>query len=97
MATAKYKHTHTVFLNAFDKEFEKLLFKPMDTQELWNPTKASKSWVKNVGKFVSKMNNTISSMIGMKAKDAIKLHTIVLDKTYSEETVLPKDSLYRSL
>ena len=41
------------------------------------------------------MNNTVSSMIGMKPKDTIKLGTVPLDKTYSEETVLPKDGLYR--
>ena len=36
-------------------------------------------------------------MIGMKPKDAIKLDTIPLDKTYPEETVLPEDGLYRYL
>ena len=43
------------------------------------------------------MNNTVSSMIGMKAKDAIKLDTIPLDKIYIKETVLPEDGLYRYL
>ena len=38
------------------------------------------------------MNNK-SLMIDMKSKDAIKLDTIPLDKTYLEETVLPKDGL----
>ena len=33
-ATKKYKHTHTAFLKAFNKELAKLLFKPMDAQEL---------------------------------------------------------------
>ena len=41
------------------------------------------------------MNNTESSMIGMRPKDAIKLETIPLDKTYPKETVLPEDGLYR--
>ena len=36
------------------------------------------------------MNNTISSMIGMKPKDAIKLDNVPLDKKYPEETILPK-------
>ena len=36
-------------------------------------------------------------MIGMKPKDAIKLGTIPLSKTYPEETVLPEDGLYRYL
>ena len=36
-------------------------------------------------------------MIGMKPKDAIKLDTFPLNKTYPEETVLPEDGLYRYL
>ena len=40
------------------------------------------------------MNNAVSSMIGMKPKDAIKLDTVPLDKTYPKETVLPEDGLY---
>ena len=43
------------------------------------------------------MNNKVSLMIGMKPKDAVKLDTVPLDKTYPEETVLPKDGLYRYL
>ena len=43
------------------------------------------------------MNNTVSSMIDMKLKDAVKLDTVALAKTYPEETVLPEDGLYRYL
>ena len=43
------------------------------------------------------MNNTKSLMIGMKHKDAVKLGTVPLDKTYPKETVLPEDGLYRYL
>ena len=43
------------------------------------------------------MNNTVSSMIGMKLKDVNKLVTVPLDKTYPEETVLPEDGLDRYL
>ena len=43
------------------------------------------------------MNYTESPMIGMKPKDAIKLDTVPLDKTYPEETILPEDGLYRYL
>ena len=43
------------------------------------------------------MNNTVSSMIGMKPKDAIELGTVPLDKAYSKETVLPDDGFYRYL
>ena len=35
--TAKYKHTQTPFVEAFNKELAKLLFKPMDAQELQDP------------------------------------------------------------
>ena len=55
-ATAKYKHTHTAFLEAFNKELAKLLFKPMDAQELQDPEKVSTIWVKNLNKIVNKMN-----------------------------------------
>ena len=72
-ATTKYKHTHTPFVEDFSKELEKLLFKPMDAQELQNPKKVSKIWVKNLDPSVKRLNNTVSSMIGMKPKDAIKL------------------------
>ena len=96
-ATTKYKHTHTAFVEAFKKELAKLLFKPMDAQELQDPEKVSKIWVKNLNKIVNKKNNTISSMTGMKPKDVIKLDTVPLDKTYPKETVLPKDGQHRYL
>ena len=80
-ATAKYKHTHTVFVEAFNKELAKLLLKPMDAQELQNPKTLSTIWVKNLNKTVNKVNNIVSSMIGMKPMDAIKLDTVPLDKT----------------
>ena len=31
-ATTKYKHTHTAFVEAFNKELAKLFFKPMDAR-----------------------------------------------------------------
>ena len=85
------------FLEAFKRELAKLLFKPKDAQELQDPEKVSAMWVKNLNKIVNKMNNTVSSMIGIKPKDAIKLGTVPLDKTYPEETVLPENGLYRYL
>ena len=95
-ATTKYKHTHTAFVEAFNKELAKLLFKPMDAQELQDPEKVS-TWVKHLNKTVNKMNNIVSSMIGMKPKDEIKLDTVPLYKKYPKETVLPEDGLYRYL
>ena len=96
-ATIKYKHTHTAFVEAFHKELAKLLSKPMDAQELQDPEKISTIWVKNFNKIVNKMDSTVSSMIDMKPKDAIKLDTVLLDKKYLEETVLPNNGLYRYL
>ena len=84
-ATTKYKHTHPAFVEAFNKELAKLLFKPMDAQELQDPEKVSTIWVKNLSKILNKMNNTESSMTGMSPKDAIKLDTVPLDRTYPEE------------
>ena len=83
--TRKYKNTHTAFEEAFNKELAKLLFKPMDAQKLQDPEKVSTIWVKNLNKTVNKINNTVSSMIGMKPIDAIKLDTVPLDKTYPKK------------
>ena len=94
-ATKKYKHTHVAFVEAFNKELAKLLFKPMDAQEFQDPEKVLTSWFKNLDKTVNKINNTVSSMIGMKPKDEIKLDTVPLNKTYPKEIVLLKDGLYR--
>ena len=96
-ATKKYEHTHTALVETFNKWLAKLLFKPMDAQELQDPEKLSTIWVKNLKKAMNKMNNTVSLMIGMKPKDEIKLDTVPLDKTYPKEAVLPKDGLYRYL
>ena len=65
-AATKYKHTHTAFVEAFSKELAKLLFKPMDALELQDPEKVLTIWVNNLDPAVKRMNNTISSMIGMK-------------------------------
>ena len=69
----------------------------MDAQDLQHPEKVSTIWVRNLNKTVNKMNNTVSSMIDMKPKDAVKLDTVPLDKKYPEESVLPVDGLYRDL
>ena len=70
--TLKYKHTHTAFVKAFNKEFSKLLFKPIDAQELQGPEKVSTISVKNLNKIVNKMSNTESLIIGMKPKTQLK-------------------------
>ena len=88
---------HTAFVEAFNRQLAKLLFRLMDAQELQDPEKVSTIWVKNLNKTVNKMNNTASSMIGLKPKDAIELGTVPVDKKYPEKTVLPEDGLYRYL
>ena len=93
----KYKHTHTAFLEALNKNLAKLLFKPIDAQEFQDPEKVLAIWVKNLNRIVKKMNNAEPSMIGMKPKDVIKLDIVPLDEPYSEGTVLPKDGLYSYL
>ena len=84
-ATRQYEDTHTAFVEAFNKELVKLLFKPMDAQELQDPEKVSTIWIKKLNKIVNEMKNTKSSMINMRPKDAIKLDSVPLDKKYSEE------------
>ena len=69
----------------------------MDVQELQDPEKVSTIWVKNLKKTVNKINNTVSSMIGMKPSDEIKLDIFPPDKSCPKETVLPEDGLYRYL
>ena len=69
----------------------------MDAQELQDPEKVSTICPNNLNKIVSKMNNIVLSMISIKPKEAIKLDTKPLDRKCPEETVLPKDGLYRYL
>ena len=95
--TTKYKHTHTAFVEAFNKELANLLFKPMDAQKLQVPEKEPTIWVKNLNKIVNKINNAKSSITDMKPKDATKLDTVPVDKTNPKETVLPEDGQYRYL
>ena len=96
-ATTKYKHTHTAFVEAFNRELAKELFKPMDAQELNDPDKISRIWVPNLEKTVKRINNSKTAMIGMKTKDAIKLSNAELVKSegFADEKPLPEDGLYR--
>ena len=96
-AAMKYRHTHTAFVETFNRELAKLLFKPMDAQELQDPEKVLTICAKYLNKIVKKMKSTKSSMIDMKPRDAVKLDTVSLGKIFPEETVLPEDGLYRYL
>ena len=50
-ATTKYKHTHTAFVERMNQMLAKKLFKIQDAQELNNPEKISKTWVKPFTKY----------------------------------------------
>ena len=84
-------------MEAFNKELPKLLFRPIDAQEIQDPEKLLTIWVKNLNKIVNNMNNIISSMVGMKPKDALKLDTVSLNKAHLKESMLPEDGLCRHL
>ena len=47
-ATTKYKHTPTLFVDVYIKELAKLLYKPLDAQELEDHEKVSTVWVNNL-------------------------------------------------
>ena len=97
--TAKYKHTHTAFVEALNKILAERLFKVPDAQELNDPKKVSSSWVKDLYGLVDELNDTETETIGMKPKDAIKLKEVPLvkQKNYPPEEVLPEDRLYQYL
>ena len=96
-AMAKYKHIHTAFVEAFNKELAKELFKPMDAQEFNDPDKKSRIWVRNLENTVKRINNSKTAMIDMKPKDAIKLSNVELVKSeeFADDKALPEDGLYR--
>ena len=76
--TTKYKHTHTVFVEALNKILAERLFKVQDAQELNDPEHVSATWVKHLYGLVDKLNDTQTEMIGMKHKDAIVLDRVPL-------------------
>ena len=77
-ATRKYWHWFTAFVERMNKTLAELLLKIQDAQELNNPTKDSKIWVKHLQNIIKKMNNEVTAMIKMKPKDAIKLNHVEL-------------------
>ena len=96
--TTKYHHNFTAFVERFNKSLAERLFKTQDAQELQNPTKDSKIWVKYLQKAVSKLNSEKTRMLGMTPAKAVKLDIVGLEiKPYPEEKVLPEDGLYRYL
>ena len=96
--TTKYHHNFTAFVERFNKTLGERLFKAQDAQELQNPTKDSKIWVKYLQKVVSKLNNEKTRMLGMTPAKAVKLDEVELKvKPHPKERVLLEDGLYRYL
>ena len=96
--TTKYHHNFTAFVERFNKTLGERLFKAQDTQELQNPTKDSKIWVKYLQKAVSRLNSEKTRMLGMTPTKAVKLDNVELKiKPYPEEKVLSEGDLYRYL
>ena len=77
-ATTKYNHTHTAFVENFNKQLAKKLFLLQDVKELHNPTQSARSWIKYLQSAVDHLNNDETQMIGMKPIDAIKLKRVKL-------------------
>ena len=96
--TTKYHHHFTAFVENFNKTLAERLFKIQDAQELNDPTKDSRTWVKHLYKLVTKLNNTKLDRIGTTPAKAVKLEHVELNiKAYPKEDALPVDGLYRYL
>ena len=96
--TTKYHHNFTAFVERFNKSLAERLFKTQDAQELQNPTKDSKIWVKYLQKAVTRLNSEKTRMLGMTPAKAVKLDNVELKiKPHPEEQILPVDGLYRYL
>ncbi|XP_057296230.1 uncharacterized protein LOC130625181 [Hydractinia symbiolongicarpus] len=72
MATTKYHHTFTAFVESYNKVLAERLLKPQDAQELVSE-ETSSIWVKNLYTIVKSLNNTKTAMISMKPNKVIKL------------------------
>ena len=96
-ATTKYRHTFTAFVENFNKILSKQLFKIQDAQELNDPTKDSKTWVKHLYAIVDELNKEYNSVIKTTPEKAIRLKEVKLHHEYPKEDVLPTDGLYRYL
>lgn len=97
-ATTKYHHNFTAFVERFNKTLAERLFKAQDAQELQNPTKDSKIWVKYLYRVVTRLNSEKTRMMGMTPEKAAKLDTIELKiKPKEGEKVAAEDGLYRYL
>ena len=96
--TTKYHHNFTAFVENFNKTLAERLFKIQDAQELNDPTKDSKTWIKHLYRLVTKLNNTKLDRIGTTPAKAVKLEHVELNiKAYPKEEVASEDGLFRYL
>ena len=65
-------------MEALNNILAERLFKVQDVQELNDPEKVSSRWVKHLYGLADELNDMETEMIGMKAKDAIKLNEVPL-------------------
>jgi len=84
--TTKYHHKFTAFVENFNGVLAPLLFKIQDAQELNDPSKDSKMWVKYLYKTVSSLNSRKLKRLGMTPAKAVKLDSVELKiKPYGEK------------
>ena len=62
-ATTKYHHRFTAFVERMNKTLAERLFKIQDAQEVNDPKKDSKTWVKHLQNIIKNMNSEITVMI----------------------------------
>ena len=86
-ATTKYHHNFTAFIERFNKTLAERLFKAQDAQELQNPTKDSRIWVKHLQKVVTRLNSEKTRMLGMTPTKAVKLTSVELTVSYTHLTL----------
>ena len=95
--TTKYKHTHTAFVESFNKILAEKLFIVMDMKEL-QTEEDSEKWFKHLlSGVVNELNKEKNSMTVLAPATAIKRKIVELKHKYPPEDVLPKDGLYRYL
>ena len=95
--TTKYKHTHTAFVENFNKVLAEKLFMIMDSKEL-QTGEDSEKWMKHLlSGLVDEMNKEKNSMTGLAPTTSIKRKIVELKHKYPTEDVLPEDGLYRYL
>ena len=97
--TTKYKHTHTAFVESFNRVLSVDLFKIQDAIELNDPKKIATSWVKHLYNTVGKLNRVKNRITGIMPVDAVVMKDvpIVGGVKFPVEGILQQDGLYRYL